>query len=66
MTNSDSSDRRKAEARAWFERLQAETVAAFEQLESEAEGPFAEPGMAPGRFETKPWAGERTTTAAAA
>ena len=33
-----------------------EVIAAFELLESEAKGPFAEPGMAPGRFLTKPWA----------
>jgi coproporphyrinogen III oxidase len=56
MTNTDATDLRKCETRAWFEQLQEEVIAAFELLESEAEGPFAELGMAPGRFVTKPWA----------
>jgi coproporphyrinogen III oxidase len=56
MTKTDATDHRKSETRAWFERLRDEVIAAFELLESEAEGPFAEPGMAPGRFLTKPWA----------
>src|SRR6202011_3434738 len=56
MTKADATDRRKCETRAWFERLQEEVIAAFELLEKEAEGPFAEPVMAPGRFLTKPWA----------
>ena len=56
MTKADASDRRRSETRAWFERLQEQVIAAFELLESEAKGPFAEPGMAPGRFVTKPWA----------
>src|ERR1700724_3316979 len=56
MTKADAIDRRKCETRAWFERLQEAVIAAFELLESEADGPFAEPGMAPGRFLTKPWA----------
>jgi len=47
--------RRKDEARAWFEALQDKIIAAFELLEVEASGPFAEPGMAPGRFVIKPW-----------
>ena len=56
MTKADASDRRRSETRAWFERLQEQVIAAFELLESEAKGPFAEPGMTPGRFLTKPWA----------
>jgi coproporphyrinogen III oxidase len=55
MTKADATDRRECETRAWFERLREEVIAAFELLESEAEGPFTEPGMAPGRFETKHW-----------
>ena len=55
MTIADATDSRKSETRAWFERLQEEVIAAIELLESEAEGPFAEPDMAPGRFSTKPW-----------
>jgi coproporphyrinogen III oxidase len=49
-------DRRKRTASAWFEKLQEKLVAACELLEREAEGPFPEPGMAPGRFATRPWA----------
>jgi coproporphyrinogen III oxidase len=56
MTASFRGDEHKAEARAWFEQLQEKIVGACELLESEARGPFAEPGMAPGRFATKPWA----------
>ncbi|MGH9676771.1 MAG: oxygen-dependent coproporphyrinogen oxidase, partial [Candidatus Acidiferrum sp.] len=56
MKNFDASDYRRSVSRAWFERLQEELIAAFELLECEAEGPIAEPGMAPGRFVTKPWA----------
>jgi coproporphyrinogen III oxidase len=35
--------------------LQERFVAAFERLEKECPGPFASPGLAPGRFERKPW-----------
>ncbi len=56
MTASFHGDQHKTEARAWFEQLQEKVIAAFELLETEAEGPFAKPGMAPGRFVTKPWA----------
>src|ERR1700730_10020164 len=56
MTKTGAIDRRKCETRAWFERLQERVIAAFELLESEADVPSAEPGMAPGRFLTKPWA----------
>jgi len=52
---SDSAERRKSETRAWFEQLQDKIIAAFERLEEDAKGPFAAPGMAPGRFVTKPW-----------
>lgn len=56
MTAFFHGDQHKTEARAWFEQLQEKVIAAFELLETEAEGPFAKPGMAPGRFVTKPWA----------
>src|ERR1700724_2707838 len=56
MTLADATGRRKSETRAWFEQLQEAVIAAFELLENEAQGPFAEPGMVPGRFLTKPWA----------
>jgi coproporphyrinogen III oxidase len=49
-------DRRESAASAWFGELQEKIIAAGEMLEREAEGPFPEPGMAPGRFTTKPWA----------
>jgi coproporphyrinogen III oxidase len=52
----NGADRRKSEASAWFENLQEKIIAACEMLEREAEGPLPEPGMAPGRFATKPWA----------
>jgi coproporphyrinogen III oxidase len=55
MSEAVAGDRWKSETRAWFERLQDEAIAAFELLEHEADGPFAEPGMPPGHFETKPW-----------
>jgi coproporphyrinogen III oxidase len=55
MPNSDASDRRKSKTRAWFEELQGKTIEAFERLEQDTDGPFAKPGMAPGRFVTKPW-----------
>jgi coproporphyrinogen III oxidase len=55
MNNCDAAERRKSETRAWFEQLQDKVIAAFERLEEVAEGPFAEAGMAPGRFVTKPW-----------
>ncbi len=55
MSESEIGERRKGEARAWFESLQQKIIAAFETLEEDAEGPFARPRMAPGRFETKPW-----------
>jgi coproporphyrinogen III oxidase len=48
-------DRRKKEARAWFEALQQKIIAAFELLEREAPGPFARSDMSPGRFEMNPW-----------
>lgn len=44
---------RKAASKAWFEALQDFLIAAFERLEDEA-GPLYR-GMAPGRFEKKPW-----------
>ncbi|MGH6837551.1 MAG: oxygen-dependent coproporphyrinogen oxidase [Methylocella sp.] len=56
MAKLDLNELRGSAARAWFEQLREEVIAAFELLESEAAGPFAEPGMAPGRFVTKPWA----------
>jgi coproporphyrinogen III oxidase len=53
--NGYAADRRKSETSAWFGELQEKVIAASEMLEREAEGPFPEPGMAPGRFATKPW-----------
>ncbi|WP_026605865.1 oxygen-dependent coproporphyrinogen oxidase [Methylocapsa acidiphila] len=55
MLDREIHDRRKSEARAWFETLQEKIVAACELLESEAPGPFAKPDMPAGRFEIKPW-----------
>jgi coproporphyrinogen III oxidase len=55
MTRADPAGYRKSESSAWFERLQEDVMAAFELLEKDAEGPFAEPGMPPGRFMVKPW-----------
>lgn len=55
MSESGIVEGRKALARGWFESLQQRIIAAFESLETDAQGPFANPGMAPGRFETKPW-----------
>ncbi len=58
MIESKTGERRRMEARAWFEALQQDIIAAFERLEDDAPGPFARPGMTPGRFETKPWVKE--------
>ena len=55
MSESGIVEGRKALARGWFESLQQKIIAAFESLDTDAPGPFANPGMAPGRFETKPW-----------
>jgi coproporphyrinogen III oxidase len=55
MPDPTISDRRKDEASAWFVALQEKIIAAFELLEEEAEGPFAKPDMAAGRFATKLW-----------
>jgi coproporphyrinogen III oxidase len=55
MTEAHSNGGRKAGTRAWFEHLQEEVITAFELLEQEAEGPFAAPGIAAGRFVMKPW-----------
>jgi coproporphyrinogen III oxidase len=56
MQNDDLSDPRKAKTSAWFEALQQRIIAACEALEAEADGPFAEPGVAPGKFVVTPWA----------
>jgi coproporphyrinogen III oxidase len=56
MPNSDASECPKSKTRAWFEELQEKIIEAFEHLEKKAEGPFAKPGMAPGRFVMNPWA----------
>ncbi len=55
MSEPGIGERRKAEARAWFESLQLKIIGAFERIEADAAGPFASEGLAPGRFETKPW-----------
>lgn len=55
MVECQIGESRQAQARAWFETLQRKIIAGFESLEEDAPGPFAKPGMAPGRFETKPW-----------
>ncbi|BAF89501.1 coproporphyrinogen III oxidase [Azorhizobium caulinodans ORS 571] len=46
-------ERRKAEARAWFEALQGRIIAAFEQLEDEASPALY--GEKAGRFVRTPW-----------
>ena len=46
-------DERKAQARAWFERLRDDICAAFERLEDEA--PATLYAGAPGRFVRTPW-----------
>jgi coproporphyrinogen III oxidase len=46
---------RKAAAASWFAALQGRLVAAFEAIEAKAEGPFAAPDMAAGRFVLTPW-----------
>ncbi len=46
-------ERRKAEARAWFEALQGRIIAAFEQLEDEASPTLY--GEKAGRFVRTPW-----------
>lgn len=46
-------ERRKAEARAWFEALQGRIIAAFEQLEDEASPAIY--GEKAGRFVRTPW-----------
>ncbi len=46
---------RKAEARAWFERLQGRLIAAFEAIEDDGPGWPAAGGAAPGRFALTPW-----------
>ncbi|MGL5116958.1 MAG: oxygen-dependent coproporphyrinogen oxidase [Beijerinckiaceae bacterium] len=50
-------DRRKAEARSWFETLRDKICLAFEAVEDEAIGPWHPdtPKDAPGRFVRKPW-----------
>jgi coproporphyrinogen III oxidase len=45
--------RRKDEARAWFERLRDRICGAFEKIEDELAGTHSE--LAPGRFERKAW-----------
>ena len=51
----DLLERRKAEAREWFETLQMRIIAALELLERDAPGPFAPGFEAPGEFRLKPW-----------
>ena len=49
-------ERRKAQARSWFETLQGRLIAAFEALERDAAGPFASRApAAPGVFARKSW-----------
>jgi coproporphyrinogen III oxidase len=55
MSDPASSDPRKTKVKAWFESLQERIIEACEQLETEAQGPFAEPGAAPGCFVITPW-----------
>ncbi|HZB56761.1 MAG TPA: coproporphyrinogen III oxidase, partial [Reyranella sp.] len=45
--------RRKDEARAWFESLRDRICGAFEKIEDELTGTHSE--LAPGRFERKTW-----------
>jgi coproporphyrinogen III oxidase len=53
----DELERRKSEARAWFETLRDQLCVAFEVIENEASGPYfpQAPSDAPGRFIRKPW-----------
>ena len=55
MTQAAAIESRKAEARAWFERLQRQLIEVIEAIERDCPGPFAEARDAPGRFEPKPW-----------
>jgi coproporphyrinogen III oxidase len=55
MTDATLLEKRKSEARAWFEALQLRIVAAFEALEDDCTGPFAPEASEPGRFKLKPW-----------
>ena len=49
-------DLRKAQARAWFERLQTKIIIAFEAIERDAPGPFAlRAPVAAGAFLRKSW-----------
>ena len=45
--------RRKDEARVWFESLRDRICAAFEKIEDDLSGTHSE--LAPGRFERKAW-----------
>jgi len=49
-------DRRKSDAREWFERLQARLLAAFERLEADCPGPFNAEAEGPGLALRTPWA----------
>ena len=55
MDSVSNLDRRKSEARAWFEALQARLLASFEQLEADCPGPFNAEAAEPGRAEPAPW-----------
>jgi coproporphyrinogen III oxidase len=51
-------DRRKSEAKAWFESLRDTICASFEALEDELDAPLPEEATAPGRFVRTPWSRE--------
>ncbi len=55
MNDTNDLEIRKAEARAWFEKLQDHILAVFEALEEECVGPFADASLRPGRFATTDW-----------
>ena len=53
LPDANTVERRKDEARAWFESLRDRICAAFEKIEDELSGTHSE--LAPGRFERKAW-----------
>jgi coproporphyrinogen III oxidase len=55
-TQNDFLERRKEQARLWFEQLQRDLIAEMEKLEDECLGPFdVHSQKDPGRFEISPW-----------
>jgi coproporphyrinogen III oxidase len=48
-------ERRKIEARHWFESLQQRLIDAMESIERDCRGPYCPEATQPGRFEIRPW-----------